>query len=105
MPKENPLLPPVAVEHPYTLEKHNHTRVDPYYWLRERESPEVLAHLQQEKDYYEEVTADQQDLKETLYKEIRSRIKEDDTTLPVFRNGYWYESRFKEGLEYPIHVR
>lgn len=105
MPKKNPLVPPIAVEHPYTLEKHNHTRVDPYYWLRERESPEVLAHLQREKDYYEGVTAEQRVLKETLYKEIRSRIKEDDTTLPVFRNGYWYESRFKEGLEYPIHVR
>jgi len=105
MPKEDQIHPPVGAEHPFTLEKHNHSRVDPYYWLRERESPDVFAHLQQEKDYYEKVTAGQDVLKEALYKEIRSRIKEDDTTLPVFRNGYWYETRFKEGLEYPIHVR
>jgi oligopeptidase B len=98
-------IPPVAAKRPFTIEKHGHQRVDPYYWLADRESAEVLDHLHKEKAYYETSTASQNELKETLYNEIRGRIKEEDQSLPVFKHGYWYETRFKEGLEYPIHVR
>jgi oligopeptidase B len=105
MDEQSELIPPIAPKRPFSIEKHGHIRVDPYYWLGDRESAEVLDHLHKEKAYYEVATASQQELKEQLYREIRSRIKEEDESLPIFKYGYWYESRFKEGLEYPIHVR
>lgn len=99
------IVPPSAEKRPVELTKHGHTRIDPYFWLSDRESPEVLDHLHKEKAYYEAVTAHQKELKDTLYSEIRGRIKEEDQSLPVFKHGFWYETRYKEGLEYPIHVR
>src|SRR3981189_302963 len=68
--------PPVAPEHPRVLEAHGDRRVDPYYWLREKQNPEVLAYLEAENAYTEAVMAPAADLQATLYREIVGRIQE-----------------------------
>ncbi len=82
-------------------------REDPFYWLRDdtRSDPQVLAHLQAETAYAEEVLAPVQPLIDRLYDEIVGRIKEDDSSVPVRYRGYWYSSRFVSGGQYPQIVR
>lgn len=104
MPNSN-LTPPVADVAPYEHKIHDHIRIDPYYWLNERESPEVLDYIDRENDYYEKMTAHTQTLQDELYNEMRSRIKEDDSSVPYFYNGYWYITRYDEGKDYPIYSR
>lgn len=87
------------------LVKHHDERIDNYYWLNDRENPEVIAYLEQENAYYEAVTADTNDLKEELFMEMKSRIKEDDSSVPYKYNGYWYATRFEIGKEYPVYSR
>ncbi|RTE51771.1 S9 family peptidase [Arenibacter aquaticus] len=87
------------------LIKHGDVRTDDYYWLNQREDPEVIAYLQEENEYYEALTAHTNDLKESLFREMRSRIKEDDTSVPYKYNGYWYATRYELGKEYPIFTR
>ncbi|NNG09212.1 MAG: S9 family peptidase [Arenibacter sp.] len=87
------------------LIKHGDVRIDDYYWLNDRENPEVISYLQEENDYYEALTAHTNDLKESLFQEMRARIKEDDTSVPYKYNGYWYATRYELGKEYPIFTR
>lgn len=96
---------PIPKKIPHTLELHNHKRVDNYFWMRDRENQEVIDHLNAENKYTEAVLAPTADLQQLLYKEMRGRIKEDDSTAPYLKNGYWYYSRFEEGKEHPIHCR
>ena len=72
---------------------------DPYRWLENRDSEEVLAHLQAENAYLESVLEPQQALREQLFEEIKGRIKEDDASVPVKDNGYIYYTRFEKGQE------
>ena len=104
MPNSN-ITAPVADVAPYEHNIHDHIRIDPYYWLNERESPEVLDYIDRENDYYQKMTAHTQPLQEELYNEMRSRIKEDDSSVPYFYNGYWYITRYDEGKDYPIYSR
>jgi oligopeptidase B len=97
--------PPVAPEHPKVLEAHGDRRVDPYYWLREKQNPEVLAYLEAENAYTEAVMAPAADLQATLYREIVGRIQETDTSAPVFYKGWWTYTRTVEGLDYDIYCR
>ena len=87
------------------LIKHNDVRIDDYYWLNERENPEVIAFLEQENAYYEAMTAHTNELKDSLFLEMKSRIKEDDSSVPYKFNGYWYATRYEVGKEYPIFTR
>lgn len=87
------------------LIKHNDVRIDDYYWLNERENPEVIAFLEQENAYYEAMTAYTKELKDSLFIEMKSRIKEDDSSVPYKFNGYWYATRYEVGKEYPIFTR
>lgn len=80
-------------------------REDPYYWLNERDNPEVRAHLEAENRYADSVMAPVAALREQLFKEMKARIKEDDNTVPYFKNGYWYYVRYETGKEYPIYCR
>ena len=64
-------------------------RHDPYYWLRERENPEVIAYLEAENAYTEAQTAHQKAMRDELFEEIKGRIKQDDSTVPA-RKGAWY---------------
>lgn len=87
------------------LIKHNDVRIDDYYWLNERENPEVIAFLEQENAYYEAMTSHTKELKDSLFIEMKARIKEDDSSVPYKFNGYWYATRYEVGKEYPIFTR
>ena len=104
MPNSN-ISPPVADIVPYQHKIHDHIRIDPYYWLNQRDNPEVLEYLDRENDYYQKMTAHTQALQEELYEEMRTRIKEDDSSVPYFYNGYWYITRYEEQKDYPVYVR
>lgn len=103
--KVTPVRPPVAVARPQVLEAHGDRRVDPYYWLRDRHDPEVIAYLEAENAYTEAVMADSAELKESLYREILGRIQETDSSAPVFFRGWWTYTRTVEGLDYEIYCR
>ena len=99
------ILPPVADKIPYQLKKHNDIRVDDYYWMKERENPEVIDYLERENDYYNRITESSNSFKEALFEELKGRIKEDDESVPYFLNGYWYITRYEKGKQYPIYTR
>ncbi len=90
---------------PMRLEKHNHVRVDDYFWLRERENPEVIAYLKAENDYAEKEMAHTKGLEEKLFAEIKGRFKQIDSSVPYKRDDYYYYTRYEEGREYPIFAR
>ena len=104
MPKPS-IKPPVAKIIPHALEKHGHTRIDNYYWLNQRENPEVIDYLNQENEYYQQSTAHTREFQKDLFEEMKARIKEDDESVPYFYNGYYYITRFEKGKDYPIHSR
>lgn len=101
----SPGAPPVAKTEPVELTTHGHVRVDPYFWLRERENPEVIAYLEAENAYTESMTAHTKELQERLFEEIKSRIKQDDSTVPYRLDNYFYYQRYEEGNQYPIYAR
>ncbi|WP_291108955.1 S9 family peptidase [Flavobacterium sp. UBA6195] len=99
------IVPPVAKIVPKTLEKHGDKRIDNYYWLNERENPEVIDYLNQENEYYQKSTAHTKPFQDELFLEMKSRIKEDDSSVPYLYNGYYYITRFEKGKDYPIYAR
>jgi len=99
------IQPPVAKIVPKTLEKHGDKRIDNYYWLNERENPEVIDYLNKENEYYQKSTAHTKQLQEELFLEMKGRIKEDDSSVPYLYNGYYYITRFEKGKDYPIYSR
>ena len=99
------IRPPVANQVPYQHKIHGHIRIDPYYWLNERDNPKVLDYLDRENDYYQKMTIHTHALQEELYNEMRGRIKEDDSSVPHFYNGYWYITCYEEGKDYPVYIR
>lgn len=104
MPNKNS-APPIAKRIPHQLEKHGHVRVDDYYWLNNRENPEVIEYLIKENEYYQQATAHTKAFQKSLFEEMKARIKEDDESVPYFYNGYYYITRFEKGKDYPIHSR
>ncbi len=99
------IIPPIAQPNPVTLEKHGHTRIDPYYWLNDRENPDVIAYLTAENDYTEAVMSHRKQLEHDLFEEIKGRIKQTDLSVPYKLDDYFYYTRFEEGKEYPIFCR
>lgn len=98
-------IPPVAEVVPHELEAHGDVRIDDYYWLRDRDNPKVIAYLQAENAYMDTVMADTVPLQQTLFEEIKGRIKQTDSSVPALDHGYRYYHRTKDGLEYPIYCR
>ena len=96
---------PIAKKSPRELITHGEIRVDNYYWLNERENPEVIDYLEQENRYQETMMKDTEELQNKIYDEIVGRIKQDDVSYPIKRNGYYYYSRYEEGQEYPVYCR
>ena len=98
---------PVAPAKPHPVISPNGVRTDPYYWLRddERTNPQVLAYLKEENAFRERSMAGSKPLENALYAEIYARLKQDDSTVPYRKNGYWYSTRFEPGKEHPIFVR
>lgn len=96
---------PIAKINPKLLEKHGDKRTDNYFWLNDRENPEVIDYLNQENAYYNSMTASTKPFQEALFEEMKGRIKEDDSSVPYFYNGYYYITRFEKDKGYPIYSR
>ena len=99
------ITPPVAKIIPHEITIHNDTRVDNYYWLNQRENPEVVQYLTDENTYTDAILKHTEEFQTKLYDEILGRIKQDDNSVPYFKNEYWYYTRYEEGKEYPIYCR
>lgn len=91
------------IPHPITV--NGDTRVDNYYWLNERDNPKVIEYLKAENAYADEMMRHTEDLKNQLFEEIVGRIKQEDMSVPVTKNGYSYYSRYEKDMEYPIYCR
>ena len=96
---------PLAKQIPKNSTIHDDMRVDEFYWLNDRENPEVIDYLNKENDYYNAHTAHTKDFQVSLFEEMKSRIKEDDSSVPYKYNGYWYITKFEKGKDYPIYIR
>lgn len=96
---------PVATVKDHSLEKHGFKRNDPYYWLRERENPDVIKYLEAENAYTERVMKPGEKLKETVFEEMKSRMKEDESSAPIRRGDYYYWARYVPGKQYPVWLR
>ena len=97
--------PPTAPKKPHELKKHDHVRVDPYYWLRERENPEVIKYLTAENEYMAARMAPTEALQKKLTEETKARIKQTDTSVPYDLRGFTYYRRTEDGKQYPIYCR
>jgi oligopeptidase B len=97
--------PPVAARVPRTEVLHGDTRVDDYYWLREKSNPEVAAHLEAENAYTDAVLRPTGPFQESLYREMLGRIQETDLSVPYREGAFLYYARTEEGKQYPIYCR
>ena len=97
--------PPVAEIIPKELTIHDHTRIDNYYWLNQRENPKVIEYLEAENAYKDAVLKHTEGLQDKLYDEILGRIKKTDMSVPYKESGYYYYTRYEEESEYPIYCR
>ena len=99
-----------------SLTIHNSTRIDNYFWMRltdeqkiaknkDAQTQKVEAYLNSENEYFDKVTASTNNFQKELFEEMKGRIKEDDTSVPYFRNQYFYITRFEKGSQYPIYSR
>ena len=109
-------LPPVAETQPKTFTLFGDTRTDNYFWMRltdqqkeakqpDEQTTKVVNYLKAENAYREQQMKHTEALQATLFEEIKSRIKQDDKSVPYIYDGYYYISRFETGKEYPIHSR
>nr|WKN38505.1 S9 family peptidase [Tunicatimonas sp. TK19036] len=107
---------PVAQKKDSVLSIHGDTRVDPYFWMRltdeqkratkpDEQTQQVVQYLEDENAYTKVAMKDTEELQEQLYDEIVGRISQTDESVPYFKNGYWYYTRYEEGQEYPIYAR
>ncbi len=99
------IQPPIAKAIPKKMEKFSDVRIDNYFWLNQRENPEVIDYLNKENEYYNKMTASTKVFQKELFEEMKARIKEDDESVPYLYNGYYYITRFETGKDYPIYSR
>ena len=95
-------IPPKAEQIPEKMTIHSHTRTDNYYWLNQRENPEVISYLKQENDYTKSVLKHTEKFQKKLFEEIVGRIKQTDMSVPYKSNDYFYITNYEEEKEYPI---
>lgn len=98
-------FPPIAKQIPKELVAHNDIRIDNYFWLNDRDNPDVIDYLEQENSYCESMMKHTAQFQTDLFEEMKSRIKEDDESVPYKYNGYWYIIKFETGKGYPIYIR
>jgi len=98
---------PMPEKRPHEMTLHGHTRVDEYFWLRDdtRKDPEVLAYLEAENAYFEQVMKPVAGIQESMFEEMKARLDPDESSVPYLKNGYWYYSRYEPGKEYAIYAR
>jgi oligopeptidase B len=99
------IQPPDAEKKPKRLTTHGNTRLDNYYWLNDRDNPEVVSYLKAENEYTDLALEPTKSLQEKLFREMKGRIKENDQSVPVLKNGYYYYTRYQKGKEYPLYCR
>ena len=104
-PTQQPATPPLAPVRTTTREIHGRTRSDDYEWLRDKESPEVVAHLEAENAWTQARTAHLADLRQTIFEEVRARTRETDLSVPTRNRGHWYYGRSFAGKEYGATCR
>ena len=102
---KNKLREPIAEKIEKKLSIHGDTRIDEYYWLNQRGDKNVINYLNAENAYRDEYMQDYKNLEEELFLEIKSRIKEDDSSVPYLDNGYYYYTRYEKDKQYPIYCR
>lgn len=105
MSQPTPPTPPVARTHRTETRLHGVILTDDYAWLREKEDPEVSAYLNAENAYAEAQMAPLAALREELYQEMLSHVKQTDVSVPFRDGAWWYYTRTVEGLQYAIHCR
>lgn len=98
-------IPPTTKKVFKELIIHGDKRVDNYYWLNQREDPEVIAYLKAENNYTSAMMKETKGLQEKIYNEIIGRMDQTDQSVPYFMDGYFYYTRYEEGKEYPIYCR
>lgn len=96
---------PSAKKIPEKLEIHGHTRIDEYYWLRDREDQAVIDYLNEENTYREQMMGHLKAFEAKLFEEMKGRMKPDDESVPYQDNGYYYQAHYKKDHEYPIYTR
>jgi Protease II len=99
------MKPPVANPKPHEITTHGDKRIDPYFWLREKKNPDVIAYLEAENRHTEAVMKPTEKLQETLYREILGRIKETDLSVPARQGNFLYYGRTQQGKQYSIFCR
>ena len=97
--------PPKAKKIPKELVIHDDVRLDNYYWLNDKENKDVILYLEAENTYFDSLTKHTKDFQESLFQEMKGRIKEDDSSVPYKLNDYWYSTRYIIGGEYPLYSR
>ena len=103
-------LPPFAEQRPYSYERHGYVVDDPWHWLKDPRYPlvedeDVLAYLKAENHWFEQNMADREKLTQSLFQEMKARIKEDDSSVPQKDGDWLYWSKFEEGMQYRQHWR
>ena len=96
---------PVAKKISKELKIHDDIRIDEYYWLNQKENPEVIDYLNAENDYTKQMMQHTEAFQKDLFEEMKGRIKEDDSSVPYKLNGYWYITKYETGKDYPIYIR
>ncbi|WP_299440777.1 S9 family peptidase [uncultured Aquimarina sp.] len=96
---------PIVAKKATNLEKHGDNRIDNYFWLNDKDNPEVIDYLKRENDYNDRMMGHTKDFQKSLFEEMKSRIKEDDSSVPYKLNGYWYITRYETGKDYPVYSR
>src|SRR5688500_13285082 len=96
---------PMAAVRPHRFEEHGTVRTDEYYWLRDRDNPEVIRYLEAESAYTKAVMAHTEALQERLFEELKGRVRQTDQSVPYRQGGYFYYTRLVEGKNYPIYAR
>jgi oligopeptidase B len=96
---------PIAKKVPVKITHHNHTRIDDYHWMGDRDNPETIQYLNRENEYLTLCMRHTEALQQKLFEEMKGRIKEDDVSVPYFLNGYFYYHKFEPQKEFPIYCR
>lgn len=99
------IKPPKAAIKPHTFNEHGHTRTDNYFWLKERENPEVIAYLNAENEYCAEVLKDSKTAEDALFDELKARVKENDESVPYKDGAYFYYNKYEQGKDYALNFR
>lgn len=97
--------PPIAKKVPKKLVAHNDVRIDNYFWLNDRDNPDVIDYLNAENAYTKHKMKHTEQFQQDLFEEMKARIKEDDESVPYKLNGYWYITKYETGKDYPIYTR